>query len=431
MNDRSRHIYSVSEALQATRMLLESKFSNILIQGELTDFKHHSSGHMYFSLKDEKGILRCAFFKGQNYGLAFKLENGLKVVAGGTLSLYQAFGQFQMIVQTVEPQGVGSLQLAFEQLKKKLGEEGLFDPERKRPLPKYPKRIAIVTSSQGAAIQDFLKILATRVGIEDFDIFDVHVQGKEAPAEIISAIREISEREEHEVLVLTRGGGSQEDLAVFNDEGMVRALASSKVPTISAIGHEVDFTLCDFVADLRAPTPTAAAAMLAPGRDEVAAEIEGYAHRLRDALMDQLEGKRRDLRELSGILQERRPDHLIAEARQNLDRLAEDLEEGLLQKLQDQKLELQRFSDFLSRVTPLAQVQPYREKLKGLEAQLQAYHPHGPLKRGYAIVTQQRTGRILRSTEGVEVGDGLSIRLEKGTVESKVSKIPSSEENKK
>jgi exodeoxyribonuclease VII large subunit len=420
MNDGARPIYSVSEALQATRMLLESKFSNILIQGELTDFKHHSSGHMYFSLKDEKGVLRCAFFKGQNFGLAFKLENGMKVVAGGTLSLYQAFGQFQMIVQTVEPHGVGSLQLAFEQLKKKLGEEGLFDPDRKRPLPRYPKRIAIVTSSQGAALQDFLKILATRVGIEDFDIFDVHVQGKEAPVEIISAIREISEREEHEVLVLTRGGGSQEDLAVFNDEAVVRALAGSSVPTISAIGHEVDFTLCDFVADLRAPTPTAAAAMLAPGRDEVAAEIESFAHRLRDALMDQLEEKKRDLRELAGILQERRPDHLIAEARQTLDHYSENLQETLRQNLQDQKLQLQRLSDFLSRATPLLTVQPYRERLKGLEAQLQAYHPHGPLKRGYAIVTDSKTGKILRSSRETAPGEKLSIKLQKGTVQSEV-----------
>src|SRR5581483_442980 len=167
MNTETRVIYSVSEILQTARMFLEAKFPNILVQGKITDFKHHSSGHIYFSLKDEKGVLRCAFFKGNNMGLAFKPENGMKVVAGGFLSIYQGFGQFQMNVQLLEPQGVGSLQLAFEQLKKKLGEEGLFDPARKRPLPKYPKRIAIVTSSQGAALQDFLKILATRVGIED------------------------------------------------------------------------------------------------------------------------------------------------------------------------------------------------------------------------------------------------------------------------
>src|SRR5258708_28048287 len=241
MNGETRVIYSVSELLQTDRLLLEAKFPRALVQGEITDFKHHSSGHMYFSLKDEKGVLRCAFFKGNNSALSFKPENGMKVVAGGLLTIYQGYGQFQMNVQLLEPQGVGGLQLAFEQLKKKLGEEGLFDPARKRLLPKYPKRIAIVTSAQGAALQDFLKILATRVGIENFDIYDVKVQGKEAPGEIISALREISEKEEHDVLVLTRGGGSQEDLAAFNDEGVVPALASSSLPSICAVGHEVDF----------------------------------------------------------------------------------------------------------------------------------------------------------------------------------------------
>src|SRR5579859_1551627 len=193
MNPETRVIYSVTEILQVARTLLETKFPNVLVQGEITDFKHHTSGHIYFSLKDEKGVLRCAFFKGNNMGLAFKPENGMKVVAGGFLTIYQGYGQFQMNVQLLEPQGVGGLQLAFEQLKKKLAEEGLFDPARKKPLPKYPRHVAIVTSSQGAALQDFLKILATRVGIEDFEVFDVKVQGKEAPQEIIQALREASE----------------------------------------------------------------------------------------------------------------------------------------------------------------------------------------------------------------------------------------------
>jgi exodeoxyribonuclease VII large subunit len=420
MNNETRVIYSVSETLQAARMLLEAKFPNILVQGEISDFKHHSSGHIYFSLKDEKGVLRCAFFKGNNMGLAFKPENGMKVVAGGFLSIYQGYGQFQMNVQLLEPQGVGSLQLAFEQLKKKLAEEGLFDPARKRPLPKYPKWIAIVTSAQGAALQDFLKILATRVGIEDFDLFDVKVQGKESPAEIIAAIRQISEKAGHDVLVLTRGGGSQEDLAAFNDEGVVRALAVSAVPTICAVGHEVDFSLCDFVADLRAPTPTAAAAMLAPGRDEVEAEINNLVMRLENALADRVEDKKRDVRELTGILQERRPDYLIAEARQNVDRYFEGLQEALGQSLKDKQLQLQHLGDFLARATPLLAIKPYREKLKGLEAQLQAYHPHGPLKRGYAIVSRKKTGHILRTAKGLEKGEILAIQLEKGRVESEV-----------
>lgn len=420
MNQETRVIYSVSELLQTARALLEAKFPNVLVQGEITDFKHHSSGHMYFSLKDEKGVLRCAFFKGNNMGLAFKPENGMKVVAGGALTIYQGYGQFQMNVQLLEPQGFGGLQLAFEQLKKKLDAEGLFDPARKKPLPKYPRRVAIVTSAQGAALQDFLKILATRVGIEDFEIFDVRVQGKEAPPEIIRALQGISEDGGHDVLVLTRGGGSQEDLWAFNDEGVVRALAGCSVPTVSAIGHEVDFTLCDFVADLRAPTPTAAAEMIAPGRDEVEAEIDNLALRLKDSLADLVDGKKRDLRELAGILQERRPDHLIAEARQDLDRLSQSLEDSLDQSLKDKQLKLQHLADFLSRATPLQAIKPLREKVKGLEAQLQAYHPHGPLKRGYAIVSEKGTGKILRDAKDVSKGDRLRVQLQNGELESEV-----------
>jgi exodeoxyribonuclease VII large subunit len=420
MTAENRVIFSVSELLQSARTLLESKFPNVLVQGELSDFKHHSSGHMYFTLKDEKSVLKCAFFRGNNLALAFKPENGMKVVTGGFLTIYTGYGQFQMNVQLLEPQGVGGLQLAFEQLKKKLGEEGLFDPARKRPLPKYPKRIAIVTSAQGAALQDFLKILATRVGIEDFEIFDVKVQGKEALGEIIRAIDEVSERSEHDVLVLTRGGGSQEDLAAFNDEGVVRSLAASSVPTICAVGHEVDFSLCDFVADLRAPTPTAAAAMLAPGQDEVRAELDNLAMRLRNALSDLVEEKKRDVKELAGILQERRPDYLIAEARQDLDRHAEDLQDALNNRLKDQQLKLTHLADFLARATPILTIKPFRERLKGLEAQLAAYHPHGPLKRGYAIVSEKKTGRILRSSSEVKKGDHVTIQLRKGNLESEV-----------
>ena len=283
-------------------MLLESKFPKVLVQGEINDFKHHSSGHMYFSLKDEKGVLKCAFFKGNNQGLAFKLENGMKVIAGGFLSIYQGYGQFQMNIQLVEPQGIGGIQIAFEQLKKKLTEEGLFDPLKKRPLPRFPRRIAIITSAQGAALQDFLKILATRVGIEDFDIYDVKVQGKEAPLEIITAIKKVTEIKIHDVLVITRGGGSQEDLAAFNDENLVRAIAACSIPTICAVGHEVDFSLCDFAADLRAPTPTAAASMLAPGREEVESVLQNLKLRLNKVLADlvqEKEGFERTLRNTS------------------------------------------------------------------------------------------------------------------------------------
>jgi len=420
VNNESRVIYSVTELVQTARALLEAKFAHVLVQGEIGRFTKHPSGHMYFDLKDEKCLVSCAFFKGANQALTFQPEQGMKVIVGGVLTLYEARGQFQLNVRTMEPVGVGGLLLAFEQLKKKLQTEGLFDESRKKPVPEHPHRIALITSPTGAAIQDFMKILETRVGIDEVELFPVKVQGAEAPAEIIEAIEEVSRRDEHDVLVLTRGGGSLEDLAAFNDEGVVRALADCAIPTICAVGHEVDFSLCDFVADRREPTPTAAAAHLAPGKDEVEEQLQYLQHRLREALENLLDGKKRDLQELLKTLKSRRPDLLLDQARQDLDRRVDDLQEALRQSLQDKQLQLQRLADFLSRATPLQMMKPFREKLKGLEAQLQAYHPHGPLKRGYAIVTLKESASVLRNAAQVKKGDRLHIQIQKGTVESEV-----------
>jgi exodeoxyribonuclease VII large subunit len=415
-----RVIYSVTELVQTARALLEAKFAYVLVQGELGRFTKHPSGHMYFDLKDEKSLISCAFFKNSNQALTFQPETGLHVIVGGVLTLYEARGQFQMNVRMMEPKGLGGLQLAFEQLKRKLMLEGLFEESRKKAIPTFPKRVALITSPSGAAIQDFMKILETRVGIEEVDLFPVKVQGTEAPLEIMRAIEEISSLGKHDVVVITRGGGSLEDLAAFNDEGVVRALANCSVPTISAIGHEVDFTLCDFVADRREPTPTAAAAHLAPGHDEVKQQFDHLEHRLREALENQIKDKRRDLTELLKTLRDRRPDLLLDQARQDLDYRTDDLKTALENLLKDKQLRLQRMGDFLSRVTPLQTIKPYQERLRGLEAQLQAYHPHGPLKRGYAIVSDKKSGKILRDSKGLVKGEHLMIQLQKGRMESEV-----------
>ncbi|HET9870184.1 MAG TPA: exodeoxyribonuclease VII large subunit, partial [bacterium] len=362
----------------------------------------------------------CAFFKGQNFGLAFQPATGQKVIVGGNLSLFEARGQFQLIVKSMEPAGLGALQLAFEQLKKKLMAEGLFDGERKKPVPEHPHRVALITSPTGAAIQDFMKILETRVGIDEVELFPVKVQGVEAPAEIIGAIEAVSRRAEHDVLVITRGGGSLEDLAAFNDEGVVRALADCSIPTVCAVGHEIDFSLCDFVADRREPTPTAAAAHLAPGRDETRDQLDSLAHRLSEAMDGLLEGKRRDLEGLLTSLQDRRPSLLLDQARQTLDYQSEKLRGALEDRLKERGADLERLSGFLARTTPLQLMKPLKARLDGLEAQLKAYHPHGPLKRGYAIVTSKKTGKILRSPDDVKKGERLVIEVEKGKLESQV-----------
>ena len=415
-----RIIYSVTELVQTARALLEAKFAYVLVQGELGRFTKHPSGHMYFDLKDEKSLISCAFFKNSNQALTFQPETGLHVIVGGVLTLYEARGQFQMNVRMMEPKGLGGLQLAFEQLKRKLMLEGLFDESRKKTIPIFPKRVALITSPSGAAIQDFMKILETRVGIEEVDLFPVKVQGAEAPAEIKQAIEEVSGLGKYDVVVITRGGGSLEDLAAFNEEGVVRALADCLVPTVSAVGHEADFTLCDFVADRREPTPTAAAAHLAPGHDEVKQQIGHLEHRLCEAMENHTNDKRRDLKELLKTLRDRRPDLLLDQARQDLDYRTDDLKTALENLLKDKQLRLQRMGDFLSRVTPLQTIKPYQERLRGLEAQLQAYHPHGPLKRGYAIVMDKKNGKILRASRGIIKGDHLLIQLQKGRVESEV-----------
>ncbi len=422
MNEETRVIYSVTELVQTTRALLEAKFPNILVQGEISRFIRHPSGHIYFDLKDDKSLIPCAFFKGYNQALTFKPEAGLQVIVGGHLSLFEARGQFQLLVRMMEPKGLGGLQLAFEQLKKKLQAEGLFEEERKKPLPAFPKRIALITSSSGAAIQDFMKILETRAGIEEVELFPVKVQGAEAPEEIREAILEVSNRKEHDVLVVTRGGGSLEDLAAFNDEGVVRALAGCSIPTISAVGHEVDFTLCDFVADKREPTPTAAAAHIAPGKEEIIESLKEYQRRLFDALGNLLDEKRRDLKELTTNLKDRRPDVLLDQARQNLDYKTQELQDALQTALEGKRQDFQRLADFLTRTTPLQRIKPLQERLKGLEAQLQAYHPYGPLKRGYAIVRDKKTGNILRDADKTKAGDRLEIQLQKGILESEVVK---------
>jgi exodeoxyribonuclease VII large subunit len=344
----------------------------------------------------------------------------MKVIAGGILTLYERDGKFQLNVRTLEPKGVGALQLAFEQLKKRLLLEGLFDVNKKKPIPEFPHKIALITSPAGAAIQDFMKILETRVGIDLVELFPVKVQGEEAPAEIKAAIEDVSRRAWHDVLVVTRGGGSLEDLAAFNDEGVVRALAACSIPTISAIGHEVDFTLCDFVADRREPTPTAAAAHLAPGKDEIQEQLNHLRHRLVEALNNQLEVKRRNLKEFFKTLRDRRPDLLLDQARQDLDYRAEELKKALQNLIKEKRLELRRFGDFLARSTPLMLIKPSLEKLRRLKAQLVAYHPHAPLRRGYAIVTRKKTGEILRSIKGLKVKERLGIQLEKGSLESNI-----------
>lgn len=254
---QDKHIYTVSELTREARMLLESAFPAVWVEGEISNFSIHSSGHMYFSLKDENAVLNCAMFRSENQQLKFGPKDGMQVLCFGRISIYDKQGRYQLYVQTMEPKGLGALQLAFQQLKERLQKEGLFDAAHKKPIPFLPQRIGIVTSPTGAAIRDILNISTRRFQNIHIIINPVRVQGEGAAIEIANAIKEFNEYAKLDVIIVARGGGSLEDLWSFNEEIVARAIYDSKIPVISAIGHEVDFTIADFVADFRAPTPSA------------------------------------------------------------------------------------------------------------------------------------------------------------------------------
>ena len=277
-------IFSISELTKQIRSLLETSYAEVWVAGEISNFKAHTNGHFYFTLKDDKAQINAVMFRGSNSRLAFRPEDGMKVVCHGRLTVYEARGQYQIVVDHIEPKGIGALQMAFEQLKKKLGKEGLFEAARKRPLPFLPKKIGVVTSPTGAAIRDILNILRRRHPGVAVLLVPVKVQGDGAKEEIAEAIGLLNAREDIDVMIVGRGGGSIEDLWAFNEEIVARAIFSSKIPVISAVGHEIDFTIADFTADVRAPTPSAAAELVVPRKQDLEASLQNMRERLMQAV---------------------------------------------------------------------------------------------------------------------------------------------------
>src|SRR6185503_9888946 len=293
-----RRPMSVSELTARLRALIERQFVDVYLEGEISNFRRHTSGHWYFSLKDDAASIRCASFRMQNRVIRFIPEDGLHVIARGRLSVYDARGEYQLIVEHMEPLGAGAQQLALEQLKKRLSADGLFATERKRLLPRLPRTIGVVTSPTGAAIRDILRVLKRRNEAVSVLIAPVRVQGESAGSDIARAIRLLNSRREVDAIIVGRGGGSTEDLSCFNDETVARAIYNSRVPVISAIGHETDFTIADLVADLRASTPSAAAEMVAAARDEMCARVAGLGEDIRKAIRYHLLSLRSNLSEL-------------------------------------------------------------------------------------------------------------------------------------
>ena len=387
-----QHIFGVTEVNHLVKLLLDSEpmLQNVAVRGELSNYKMYPSGHHYFTLKDAEGALRCVMFKGQAMRLRFRPENGMKVVVTGRSTVFPRDGAYQLYCDSMTPEGVGDLAVAFEQLKQKLYAEGLFDPAHKKPLPAYPQRIAIITSSAGAAVHDMIRILRRRYPIAKVILLPVRVQGVEAPPEIVGAIRYASRWKVGDVIITGRGGGSIEDLWAFNDERVARAIYDSEIPVISAVGHEPDVTIADFVADARASTPSNAAEIAVPDQMELMRFLKGAEERMLQSETTRLEALRKHL-------------DTLASKRVMKDQTA---------YVQDKRMELLHLQQRLGDLST-AQISRKRERFASLAASLDAMSPLKVLGRGYAVARGEN-GEILRSAGDVELGDHIQVKLGRG-----------------
>ena len=435
-----RKIYTVYEITSEIKRSLE-KMGILWIQGEISNFKHHSSGHMYFSLKDDRAQLRAAFFRNQNYYLKFRPEDGLEVIIRGRISVYEPRGDYQVIVEYMEPVGLGSLQLAFEQLKAKLRAEGLFEEEHKVALPLLPQKIGIVTSPTGAAIRDMLRVLKRRNASLHVLLFPAKVQGAGAAEEIAAGVRYFNSRQDIDVIIVGRGGGSIEDLWAFNEEVVARAIYDSDIPLISAVGHEVDFTIADFVADLRAPTPSAAAEMVSGARDDLRATVGSLTGRLAQSIRLQIERGRVMLERLSRNRAFAATPGRIREFQQSFDEVTLRMTQVMLRlttgtrhRVQVQRMRLVRI-DLRQMIAHKREILARRHQILTSGAQtllgrarsrwevaagrLNALSPLAILGRGYAIC-RDASGAILKNASAVAARDRVSVRLARGELDCTV-----------
>ncbi len=439
-----RDIYSVSRLNREVRRLLEQGFSRIWLEGELSNVARPSSGHLYFSLKDAGAQIRGAMFRNRNRSLAFTPEDGMQVLVRGKLSLYEPRGDYQLIVEHMEEAGDGLLQRAFEALKQKLSQEGLFDEEHKRPLPALPERIGVITSPSGAAIRDVLTVLGRRFPAIPVRIYPVPVQGREAAGEIAAALQLASRRRDCDVLILTRGGGSLEDLWPFNEEIVARAIHACDIPVISAVGHEIDVTIADFVADRRAPTPSAAAELASPDQQEWLQHIGHLAARLQGRMRETLAGRRQALGWLEKHLQQLHPGQTLRQQAQRLDELERRSLAVLHSTLASRQAALAALHGRLQLHSPAGRIGELelrwrsaarrlgsamqatltarRQSLAVNSRALNAISPLATLERGYAIVSTP-DGTILRNARDVQPGERISARLGKGQLACTVDEV--------
>lgn len=392
-------VFSVSEITLIIKNIIESNdlLQKVYIRGEISNFKHHISGHMYFTLKDDRSQIRCIMFKNSNILLGFTPENGMKVIAFGRISVFDKTGEYQLYVEDMEPDGIGELHMAFKKLKAKLEKEGLFDIERKRPIPFMPRKIGLVTSLTGAAVRDLLTVIRRRLPSVNIVIAPTLVQGKDAADSICSAICDLNKVDGIEVIIVARGGGSIEELWAFNEEKVARAIYASKIPIISAVGHETDFTIADFVADKRAPTPSAAGEMVVPERNVLWAEMRQISNRLINAVIHNINIKRQRLEYLKKSAAITKCKNKVSDNRLSLDKNLHDLIRNMNRLIYDKRIVFKNRLD-----------------------KLQALNPLSVLQRGYSICQNSSNLKVITRIDEVNIDDKIFVTLSDGRLICKI-----------
>ncbi len=441
----SRDIYSVSRLNSEVRAVLEGSFPLIWVEGEISNLAAPASGHLYFSLKDSHAQVRCAMFRMQRRYLRFRPENGMQVLLRARVGLYEGRGDFQLIAEHMEAAGEGALRQAFERLKQQLAKEGLFAPEKKQALPPFPHCIGVITSPSGAAIRDVLSVIKRRFPGLPVIVYPVPVQGDDAADAIRQAIRLANQRHDCDLLILTRGGGSLEDLMPFNDEGVARAIADSGIPIVSAVGHEIDFTIADLVADQRAPTPSAAAEMVTPDRIELSQHLQHLNRRLQQRMQQQLDRSADRLAHLHRRLLQQDPGNRLLQWQQRLDELEQRLRLAIGNRIQRLDAQLRTIQARLSAQTPLhlltriaqqrqlleqrlhlamhALLHHKQQRLAALAANLHTLSPLATLQRGYSITRLLPDKGVLQSATDAAPGDQLETLLAQGRLISRVESV--------
>ncbi len=424
--EATRKVFSVAELTEQIRRLLEKQIGQVWVSGEVTNFRAQSSGHIYFTLKDANAQIACVLFRNEAVPHRELLTDGQKILLQGDLTIYEVRGQYQLIVRAVELQGVGALQVAFEKLKQKLTTEGLFAIERKRLLPKFPQSIGLVTSPTGAAIRDVLHVIERRNPGLEIILVAARVQGDGAGREIAGAIRLLNQFSESkanlDLILVTRGGGSLEDLWAFNEEIVARAIFGSALPIVSAVGHETDFTIADFVADVRAATPSVAAEIITEGVFSSYKYLEQYAERLQQLFQGQFTDKQFMLEHHIERLARAHPRRKFQNWQQRVDDLQEDLSRCLKHRARHSRIVVQNLWERLHRIRPSYFLKQRREQLRQIERRLNVLGPEQVLSRGYSITMDAASGKVLRSAKSVKAGQKLKTRLKTGEVFSRAEK---------